>query len=207
MRRNPSSNFRHKTSERWEINRCTTTAFCVQFINTMHWTQTNRSKTRNFLWRYKSCVTRCSVGNISLDIATYYRRYWNSKLETIGLRASGFEILHLIKIINTYGITRHVTGIKTYIFSEKFAFLKLFTIKPKQLRKASPRIRAGIALSYGLDHRGSRVRFPAGAGNFSLHHCIQNGPGAHPASYPMSTRDSFPGSKAAGAWSWPLTSI
>jgi hypothetical protein len=30
---------------------------------------------------------------------------------------------------------------------------------------------------------------------------------AHPASYPMGTRASFPASKAAGAWSWPLTSI
>jgi hypothetical protein len=28
----------------------------------------------------------------------------------------------------------------------------------------------GIALGYGLDDWGSRVRFPAGAGNFSLHH-------------------------------------
>jgi hypothetical protein len=40
--------------------------------------------------------------------------------------------------------------------------------------------------------------FPAGAGNFSLHHRVQNGSGAHPASYPMGTRGSFPGSKAAG---------
>jgi hypothetical protein len=31
------------------------------------------------------------------------------------------------------------------------------------------------------------VRFPAGAGNFSLHHRVQNGSGAHPASYPMDT--------------------
>jgi hypothetical protein len=30
---------------------------------------------------------------------------------------------------------------------------------------------------------------------------------AHPASYPMGTRGSFCGDKAAGAWSWPLTSI
>jgi hypothetical protein len=29
--------------------------------------------------------------------------------------------------------------------------------------------------------------FPAGAGNFSLHHRVQNGSGAHPASYPMGT--------------------
>jgi hypothetical protein len=53
----------------------------------------------------------------------------------------------------------------------------------------------------------SRVRFPAGAGKFSLHYHVQNGSGAHPASYPMGTRSSFPGCKAAGAWSWPLTSI
>jgi hypothetical protein len=33
----------------------------------------------------------------------------------------------------------------------------------------------GIALGYGLDDRGSRVRLPAGAGNFSLHHRVQNG--------------------------------
>jgi hypothetical protein len=50
----------------------------------------------------------------------------------------------------------------------------------------------GLALGYGLDDRGSRVRFPAGAGNFSLHHRVQNGSGAHPASYPMGTRGSFP---------------
>jgi hypothetical protein len=54
-----------------------------------------------------------------------------------------------------------------------------------------------IALGYGLDDRGSRVRFPAGAGNFSLHHRVQTGSGTHPASYPVGTRDSFPGGKAA----------
>jgi hypothetical protein len=54
----------------------------------------------------------------------------------------------------------------------------------------------GIALVYGLDDRGSMVRFPAGAGNVSLHHSVQNGSGAHLASYPMGTRSSFPGSEA-----------
>jgi hypothetical protein len=52
---------------------------------------------------------------------------------------------------------------------------------------------------YGLDDRGSRIRFPARAGNFSLHHRVQNSSGAHPASYPMGTRGSFHGGKAAGA--------
>jgi hypothetical protein len=56
----------------------------------------------------------------------------------------------------------------------------------------------GIALGYGLDDRGSRVRFPVGARNFSLYHRVQNGSVAHPASYPVGTRGSFPGSKAAG---------
>jgi hypothetical protein len=57
----------------------------------------------------------------------------------------------------------------------------------------------GIALGYGLDDRGSRVRFLAGVGNFSLHHRVQNGSGAHPAFYPMGSRGSFSGGKAAGA--------
>jgi hypothetical protein len=50
----------------------------------------------------------------------------------------------------------------------------------------------GIALGYGLDDRGSRFRIPAGAGKFSLHHRVQNFSAAHPASYPVGTRGSFP---------------
>jgi hypothetical protein len=55
----------------------------------------------------------------------------------------------------------------------------------------------GIALGYGLDDRGSRVRSLAGAGDFSLHHRVQNGSEAHPISYPMGIRGSFPGGKEA----------
>jgi hypothetical protein len=58
--------------------------------------------------------------------------------------------------------------------------------------------RVGIALGYRLHDRGYRVRFPAGAGNFS-HHRVQNGSGAHAVSYRMDTRGSFPGDKAAEA--------
>jgi hypothetical protein len=60
------------------------------------------------------------------------------------------------------------------------------------------RHRLGIFL-FGLDDRGSRVRFPARTGNLSLHHRVQNSSGAHPASYPMGIRGSFPGGEAAGA--------
>jgi hypothetical protein len=56
-----------------------------------------------------------------------------------------------------------------------------------------------INFPYGLDDGGSRVLFLAGAGYFSFRHRVQNGSGAHPASFPMGTRGSFPEGKAAGA--------
>jgi hypothetical protein len=61
---------------------------------------------------------------------------------------------------------------------------------------------------------------PAGAGNFSLHHSVQNGSEAHPASYATGTRGSFPeikrpgheadhsppsGARAKSAWSYNST--
>jgi hypothetical protein len=42
------------------------------------------------------------------------------------------------------------------------------------------------------------VRFPAGVGNFFLHHRVQIGSGAHLASYPMGTGGFFPGGEADG---------
>jgi hypothetical protein len=81
-------------------------------------------------------------------------------------------------------------GISVYKSRQNYVLLYQF-----QSRDSS----VGMALGYGLDDRGSGVRFPAGAGNSFLHHRVQNGSGAHPASYPMGTRDSFPGGKAAGA--------
>jgi hypothetical protein len=68
----------------------------------------------------------------------------------------------------------------------------------KYWRRWSHDSSVGVALGYRVDDRGSRVRFPAGARNFSLHYCVQNGSGAHPASYPMGTRGSFPGVKRPG---------
>jgi hypothetical protein len=39
------------------------------------------------------------------------------------------------------------------------------------------------------------VPLPAGTRNFSPHHRVQTGSGAHPASYSTGTRGSFPGVK------------
>jgi hypothetical protein len=58
---------------------------------------------------------------------------------------------------------------------------------------------SGFVTGYGLDDRMIGVRFLAGAGNFSLRHRVQNGSGAHSASYPMGTEVSFHVGKAAGA--------
>jgi hypothetical protein len=51
------------------------------------------------------------------------------------------------------------------------------------------------SVGIALDDRGSRVRFPAGVGNFSLHHRVQNDSGAHPASHYSGYQWLFP-------WVW-----
>jgi len=43
------------------------------------------------------------------------------------------------------------------------------------------------------------VRFPVGAGNFSLRHHVQTGSAAHPLSYRMGNGVSFYGVKETGA--------
>jgi hypothetical protein len=88
----------------------------------------------------------------------------------------------------------------TLTFASKFSQLILnfsFLIVPLTLKSRDSSV--GIATDYGLDDWMIGVRIPAGAGNFSLRHRVQTGSGAHPASYPMGTRGSFPGGKAAGA--------
>jgi hypothetical protein len=86
--------------------------------------------------------------------------------------------------VHRYAIYNQVNNIYIYIIS-KILF---------ESRDSS----VGITVGYGLDDRGSRVRFPAEVGNFYFHYRVQNGSRAHPASYPMGTRGSFSGGKAAG---------
>jgi hypothetical protein len=63
----------------------------------------------------------------------------------------------------------------------------------------------GIATSYGLDHQGIGVRVPVGARIFTSP-CRLDWLWGPQASYAMGTGGSFPGGKAAGVWSRPLTS-
>jgi len=56
--------------------------------------------------------------------------------------------------------------------------------------------------------RAGRPGFDSQHGrDFSLLHHANTSSEVHPASYPMGIGCCFPGNKAAGAWSWPLTSI
>jgi hypothetical protein len=48
-----------------------------------------------------------------------------------------------------------------------------------------------IVAGLGLADRGS-IPGRGSEGSFSFRHRVQNGSGAHPASYPMGTRGSFP---------------
>jgi hypothetical protein len=51
----------------------------------------------------------------------------------------------------------------------------------------------------------NRASIPGRGSGLSLLQSFQIDTGAHPASYWMGTGGSFPGSNAAGSWSWPLT--
>jgi hypothetical protein len=59
-------------------------------------------------------------------------------------------------------------------------------------------------MGWTIGWSGFESRWRLGIRSFDT---VQTGSGAHPASYPMGTGSSFPGGKAVGAWSWPLTSI
>jgi hypothetical protein len=114
----------------------------------------------------------------------------NVYLYVLTLKATRFESSQCFKTIE-----RHAIRLSKYTRTFIHHFVLNASIFQVQSRDSS----VGIALGYGLDDRGSRVRFPAGAGNFSLHHRVKNGFEAYPASYSMGTRGSFPGGKAAGS--------
>jgi hypothetical protein len=63
-----------------------------------------------------------------------------------------------------------------------------------------------IATSYGLDDRRVGLRVSEGSRIFSSPDRPDRLWGPPKTSYPMGTGGSSPGGKAAGAWSWPLTS-
>jgi hypothetical protein len=87
-------------------------------------------------------------------------------------------VLHMTMLRSVFGYkSEEVTGEWRKLHNEEAHDLYAL---PDNIKSRDSSV--GIALHYGLDDRGSRFRFPAGAGNLSLHHRVQNGSGAHPAS-------------------------
>jgi hypothetical protein len=134
------------------------------------------------------------------ELSSYVRnKYWKPKFQYLcrDTHNKSRNVSHTFIIYVCHSHVFHV-----HIFSS--ADLTLQTDNTKGSAVITQSVQR---LRHGLDDWGSRVRVPEEAGNFFLHHRIQNGSGAHTASYPMGTGGAFPGGKAAGAWSWPLTSI
>jgi hypothetical protein len=101
--------------------------------------------------------------------------------------------------------TKVFENINFYVFISKWYALKfgkyIFWNAHDYTESRDSSVRT--ATGYGLE---AGVRFPAGE-FLSLLHGAQTESGAHLASYTMGIGGSFPGGKAAGAWSWPLISI
>jgi hypothetical protein len=132
----------------------------------------------------------------------YSLKWWkssNTVLETIN--AWNCYALNKRNCIYRYRLCWYFCKAGNFFAMQTFACLSY----NKHIIITEPGYLSGIALGYGLDDRG--VRVPTKGGNFSLLHCVQTGSWAHRASYPMGNRNSSPGGKVAGAWSWPLTSI
>jgi hypothetical protein len=73
------------------------------------------------------------------------------------------------------------------------------------IREGSRGSVVGTATGSGLDCWGDGDRLPVGSRSFSSPR-HQTRTGAHSASNGMNNEGYFPGSKAAGMWSWPLNS-
>jgi hypothetical protein len=151
-------------------------------------------------------VSSCQNTDLSLSLSLYVRSVLFSSRLALGPTQTPIQWVTGIKRTGheadySPSSSPKVQNAWSYTTTLPYVFMTWYLVKHKSDSSV------GIALGYGMDDRGSRVRFPAGVGNFSVHHRVQNGSGAHPASYPMGTRGSFPGGKATGSWSWPLTSI
>jgi hypothetical protein len=85
-------------------------------------------------------------------------------------------------------------------FYALIALLEFHTLGQPSFLESFPYNFVSVTKAASVEHRIiSLLYIQHIAGNFSLHHHVRNGSGAHPASYPMGIRGSFPGGKEAGA--------
>jgi hypothetical protein len=91
-----------------------------------------------------------------------------------------------------------ITNITQRYLYNFFLYLFRYYKSPAHCLLASRDSVVGITTGYWLDDGGSEFESRYNQ-EFSLLHVVHTGSGAHPASYPMGTGDSFLGGKAAGA--------
>jgi hypothetical protein len=150
--------------------------------------------------------------------------YWTTMFTIVHKRAchwslipyhinpSHFIYLRFILVLSSHLYLDHPNG----LYSSTFPTISLYTFFVSSMCATCPahlilpdwiNLRVGgIATSHGLDDRGVGVRIPVESRIFSSPQ-YSDLFWARPASYTMGTEGSFPGGKAAGTWSWPLTSI
>jgi hypothetical protein len=115
---------------------------------------------------------------------------------------SGFNILIFI-FYNTFQCRNDCVGCKSSPFKIMFISVKPDVICHFSVLIWSRNSSVGIVKGYQLDGLGSNP----GRDKRSVLHSVHTSSGPHPVSYPVGTRGSYPRSKVARAWSWPLTSI
>jgi hypothetical protein len=79
-------------------------------------------------------------------------------------------------------------------------------VEPRRERERFFTVSSSCIQTSHMYDRGSGIRFPVGAGNFSLLHGVGAGSGAHPVSCPVGTGSCFMGGGVAEAWGWPFAS-
>jgi hypothetical protein len=152
---------------------------------------------------------KCSVEMSKYVVTFHDRDFFTSRGKTFTEQKKKVSVLRvscLKPIFKGLHLTaflvggRHKIGLK---HGSSDCFWRYITLNPSFLRSRDSVV--GIATGYGLDDKGVGIWVPVGSRIFSSP-CRSTGSGVCQTSYPVGTGGSFPGGKAAGAWSWPLTS-
>jgi hypothetical protein len=136
-------------------------------------------------------------GHRIISTRTMYRRLmleraWPSEnLEHPGRRRTGY--------INEH----NCCYMRFCLYDVRFGWFYIFIVSPNTSLSRDSSV--GIATGYGLDDQGAWVRVPVGKKIFTSPYRPDRlwGP---PNFLQNGYLGFFPGGKAAGAWSWPLTS-
>jgi hypothetical protein len=127
--------------------------------------------------------------------------HWGSTGWLIYIARLPYVLLRDVFCVHNWYLSLKGIELRIGIFNKAFQLYRSCSLDKNRDSSVgiTTRLRTGRSGFYGS--------IPGGGWEFSLHHRVQNGSGAHSSSCPLSAKVSFPRNKAAEAWSWPLTSI